>query len=295
MAGKTDVFDREFLSNLQRLTIATKKPFRGAMKGEKRSPKRGTAIEFADYREYVPGDDFRYIDWTLYSRLNRLYVKLFEEEEDLFVYILLDASESMTFGDPRKFECALRLAAAFAYIALSSLNRVQVSAFSDRLGARFGPKRGKGSIFQLFEFLARLEPAGRSGLDRAIKEFSLTTTRTGVVILLSDFLFPGGYAEALAPMVGRGFDIGCVQILDKSEVDPGLEGDLILLDSETGEEREITISPASVRRYRDDLSAYNQGLREWCFARQANYMLATTDIDFRDLVMRYLRIQGFIE
>jgi uncharacterized protein (DUF58 family) len=294
VAGKTDIFDREFLGNLQRLTIAAKRPFRGALKGDNRSPKRGFSIEFADFREYVPGDDFRYIDWTLYGRLDRLYLKLFEEEEDLFVYILVDASQSMAYGSPPKFECALRLAAAFAYVALTSLNRVQVCVFSDRLGPRFGPKRGKASIYALFDFLARAEPSGPSNIARAAREFSLLARRKGVLLILSDFLFPEGYAEGLAPIVGRGFDLGCIQVLDRAEIDPGMEGDLILLDSETGAEREVTMSPTLVRRYREDVSAYNESLRGWCHAHRANYTLVTTDMDFRELVMKYLRVQGFL-
>jgi uncharacterized protein (DUF58 family) len=294
LARKTDIFDKEFLSNLQRLSIAAKKPFRGALKGEKRSPKRGSSIEFADYREYVPGDDFRYIDWVLYGRLDRLYLKLFEEEEDLFTYVLLDESLSMAFGEPTKFETGQRLAAALAYIALSSLNRVQVCTFSHRLTHRFGPKRGKSSIYPLFDFLAAREPVGPSNVGRSLREFNATTSRRGVVVVLSDFLFQEGYKEALAPIVGRGFDVGCIQIMDNAEIDPGMEGDLLLLDSETGEEREVTMSPAAVKRYRDQVSAYNAELREWCFSHRANYTLVTTDMDFRDVVMRYLRLQGFL-
>lgn len=294
MARKTDIFDRQFLSNLQRLSIAVKRPFKGALKGEKRSPKRGTSIEFADYREYVPGDDFRYIDWVLYGRLDRLYLRLFEEEEDLFLYILLDESLSMSFGYPSKFETGQRLAAALAYIALTSLNRVQVCTFSHRLTHRFGPKRGKSSIYPLFDFLAAREPMGPSDLGRSLREFNVTTRRKGVLVVISDFLFQEGYKDALAPIVGRGFDIGCLQVMDTAEVDPGMEGDLLLLDSETGEQREVTMSPAAVRRYRERVSAHNADLRDWCFRHRANYTLVTTDMDFRDVVMRYLRLQGFL-
>lgn len=294
MAARTDIFDREFLGQLERLTIAVKRPFRGVLKGEKRSKKRGSAIEFADYREYVPGDDFRAIDWKLYGRLDRLYLKLFEEEEDLFLYVLLDVSTSMSFGAPSKFEFAQRAAAALAYIALTSLNRVQVAAFSDRLGPRYGPKRGKSSIFAMFDFLARLEPIGLSDIGRSLREFSHATRRPGVLVLLSDYLVPGGYMEGLSSVVGRGFEVGCIQILDRAEIDPGFEGDLLLLDSETGEEREFTVSPASLRQYRAGVSSYCEGLRAWCFARGVNYLLATTDMDFRDLIMRYMRQQGFL-
>lgn len=294
MAKRTDIFDREFLSNLQRLAIVAKRPFKGLLKGEQRSPSRGTSIEFADYREYVPGDDFRYIDWVLYGRLDRLYLRLFEEEEDLFLYILLDESLSMSFGQPSKFETGQRLAAALAYIALSGLNRVQVCTFSHRLTHRFGPKRGRSSIYPLFDFLAGRDPMGPSSIGRSLREFGVTTRRKGVLILLSDFLFQEGYKDALAPIVGRGFDIGCLQVMDTAEVDPGMEGDLLLLDSETGEQREVTMSPAAVRRYRERVSAHNADLRDWCFRHRANYTLVTTDMDFRDVVMRYLRLQGFL-
>ncbi len=296
MAQRTDIFDREFLANLQRLTISARRPFRGILKGEKRSTKRGTSIEFADYREYVPGDDFRYIDWTLYGRLDRLYLKQYEEEEDLFFYVLLDVSRSMDFGRPSKFETSRRLAAALAYIALSSLNRVQVSVFSDRLGPRLGPKRGTSSILPLFDFLANLEPNGpRSAVGRSLREFSLANRRTGVVVILSDFLYPEGYEEGLSELVGRGFEVGCIQVLDRAEIDPGIEGDLLLRDIETGEEREVTISPGSLRRYRAEMNAYCTRLKDWCFAHRVNYVTAVTEMDFSDLVLRYLRRQGFLE
>ncbi len=296
MADRTDIFDREFLGNLERLAIVTKRPFRGVLKGEKRSPKRGSSIEFADFREYVPGDDFRYIDWTLYGRLDRLYLKLYEEEEDLHFYVLLDVSRSMDFGSPGKFQTAQKLAAALAYIALTGLNRVQLAVFSDRLGARYGPKRGKGSIFPMFDFLANQEPIGpRSDVGRALREFALANRRPGVVCVISDFLFPEGYEPGLSALVGRGFEVGCIQILDRAEINPGMEGDLLLRDSETGEEREVTISPASLRRYKQDMEAYCEGLREWCLARRVNFLTAVTEVDFGDLVLRYLRQRGFLE
>ena len=293
MARKTDIFDRQFLSNLQRLSIAVKRPFKGALKGEKRSPKRGTSIEFADYREYVPGDDFRYIDWVLYGRLDRLYLRLFEEEEDLFLYILLDESLSMSFGQPSKFETGQRLAAALAYIALTSLNRVQVCTFSHRLTHRFGPKRGKSSIYPLFDFLAAREPMGPSDLGRSLREFNVTTRRKGVLVVISDFLFQEGYKDALAPIVGRGSTLVASRVMVRPRWTRN-EGDLLLLDSETGEQREVTMSPAAVRRYRERVSAHNADLRDWCFRHRANYTLVTTDMDFRDVVMRYLRLQGFL-
>lgn len=296
MPARTDIFDREFLANLQRLTLSARRPFRGMLKGEKRSPKRGASIEFADFRDYVPGDDFRHVDWTLYARLERLYLKQFEEEEDLFCYVLVDVSRSMDFGSPSKFATAQRLAAAFAYVALSSLNRVQLCAFSERLGPRVGPKRGKSSILPILDFLAALEPVGAaSRAGQAMHEFGLATRRRGVVIVLSDFLYPEGWEGGLAELVGRGFEVGCVQILDRAEIDPDLEGDLTLRDAESGEERDVTISPASLRRYRADMEAHVASLRDWCHAHRANYVTAVTEMDFGDLVMRYLRKQGFLE
>lgn len=288
------LLDPGFLSQLERLSLLTRKAFRGTLKGEKRSKKQGTSIEFADYRDYVAGDDFRRIDWCLYGRLERLFIKLFVEEEDLYVYLLIDRSESMSFGSPAKFRYARQVAAALAYVALCNLDRVMVAAFSSQLDATFGPVRGKASVFRLLEHLERLEPGGATRLSACMKAAALRMKRPGLLIVLSDFLDPSSYGPGLSALLGRGFDVGVIQVLDQTELVPDLVGDLRLVDSETGDAREVTVGGGLLRRYQRTVDAYCGELRAWCMSHGASYVLASTATPVDDLVLRALRQQRLI-
>jgi len=288
------LLDPGFLSQLERLSLLSRKVFRGTLKGEKRSKKQGTSIEFADYRDYVAGDDFRRIDWCLYGRLERLFVKLFVEEEDLYVYLLVDRSESMSFGSPAKFRYARQIAAALAYVALCNLDRVMVAAFSSQLDATLGPVRGKASVFRLLEHLQRLEPGGETRLSACMKAAALRMKRPGLLIVLSDFLDPSAYAPGLSALLGRGFDVGVIQVLDRTELVPDLVGDLRLVDSETGDAREVTVGGGLLRRYQRTVDAYCGELRAWCMSHGASYVLASTATPVDDLVLHALRQQRLI-
>lgn len=290
------LLEPDFLRKLERLSIVTKRVFLGSTKGERQSKKQGTSIEFADYREYVPGDDFRRIDWPLYARQERLFLKLFVEEEDLFVYVLLDTSLSMDFGGPlTKFDYARQLAAALGYVTLYNLDRLTLSAFSQGVHASYGPLRGKGSALQAFAWLSRLAPDGRTDLNRALREYAVLVKKPGVLFVLSDFLDPGGYEPGLNAVVGRGFDVALIQVLDPTELDPDIRGDLKLVDAETQEKREITISYGSLRRYKRAVGQYCSRLRDWCARHQMGYLLATVASPLEDVLFTSLRKQGFIK
>jgi len=289
-----ELLDIGLLSRLERLSMLTHKLFRGSLKGEKRSKKLGTSIEFADYREYAPGDDFRRIDWCLYGRLDKLFVKLYVEEEDLNVYLLIDRSESMAFGEPSKFLYARRLAAALAYIGLCNLDRVGLMAFSSALDDSFGPVRGKPSVFRVFEYLKRLETGGQTRLSACMKSVALRVKRPGLLIVISDFLDRESYRGGLTALLGRGFDIGVIQVLDRTELEPDLVGDLKLVDSETQEEREVTIGSGLLRRYRGAVEDYCGRLRSWCLGHGATYALASTATPIEELVLHALRRHRFL-
>jgi len=288
------LIDPEFLARLERLSLLTHKAFRGTLKGEKRSKKRGTSVEFADYREYVPGDDFRRIDWALYGRLEKLFIKLYVEEEDLYVYILLDRSESMGFGSPSKLLYAKRLAAALGHIALCNLDRVGVIPFSTQLERSYGPSRGRNSVFRLFDYLGRIEAGGETRLSACMRSAALKIKQPGLVIVISDFLDRESYRTGLTALLGRGFDIGVIQVLDQAELEPDLVGDLRLVDAETGEEREVTIGGGLLRRYRRTVDAYCGELKQWCVSHGATYALASTATPFEDLVLHALREHRFL-
>lgn len=284
----------EFLRVLERLSLLSKRAYAGALQGEKRSTRRGVSVEFADYRDYVPGDDLRYLDWNVYGRLDRLLLKLFVEEEDLRVYLLLDHSRSMHFGEPRKFDHARKLVAALSYIALCGLDRVVIQAFSDHLEPGLRPLRGKANSGRIFDYLERLEADGGTGIDRALPRFAHEHTQPGLCVVVSDFLDPVGYQQGLTALLGRRFDLIALQVLSPDELNPAATGDLKLLDSETGESREVTISGSLLRRYRRNAENYCEELRTWCIGRGIAYLRTTTDDPIETMVLSALRRLGFV-
>lgn len=289
-----DLRDPEFLRSLERLTLVSKRAYAGALKGEKRSTKRGVSVEFADYRDYAPGDDLRYLDWNIYARLDKLLLKLYVEEEDLRVYLLLDRSRSMGFGSPTKFDYARRLIAALAYIGLSGLDRVTVASFSGGLDRGLPPLRGGGNVFRVFDYLAALEPTGETDLGGALARFAHEHSRPGLCVVASDFLDPAGYDRGLNALLARQFDLVVVQVLAPEELNPAVVGDLKLLDSETGQTREVTISDSLLRRYRERARDYCETLRQFCLGRGMNYVRTTTDEPVETLVQSALRRMGLV-
>src|SRR5437660_10042225 len=213
-----------FLAQLEQLELAARKIFLGRLKGERRSKRRGQSVEFMDFRNYVVGDDLRFLDWNLYARLDRLFIRLFLEEEDLHFYILIDNSLSMDFGTPSKLHYASQIAAALGFIGLVNLDRVVVEAFNDRLTQTMPAARGRRSVWRLMDFLQKIEPAGPSDMARSLRSFSLKCSGKGIVVLISDFMDKGGYEEALRYLIARQLDIYVIQILSQEEIDPEIVG-----------------------------------------------------------------------
>lgn len=295
MLTAQQLFDSDFLKKLEMLSLAAKKAFRGTIKGEKRSTKRGTSVEFADFRAYSPGDDFRRVDWNVYGRLEKLFLKLFMEEEDLEIQILVDCSASVSFGEPKKIDFARRLAAALGYIGLTNLDRVGMALFSDRVRSVFPSVRGRPYIFQMFDFLSRVECEGQTHFNTCLRDFAQRVPRAGVAVVLSDFLVKDGYQSGLRGLLSRGFEVNVIQVLDRSEVEPNLVGDLKLVDAETGETKEVTISAGALRAYRAAVESYCAQLRQHCLTYGMNYIRATTDTPFEDLVLKSLRAAGVVK
>src|SRR3954452_1183519 len=224
------LLDPEFLTRLEQLELVSRKIFLGVMKGERRSKRKGQSVEFADYRNYVKGDDLRFLDWNLFARLDRLFLRLFMEEEDLHFHVLLDNSLSMDFGTPTKLHFAKQVAAALGFIGLVNLDRVVVEAFNDRLTQTMPAARGRRSLWGLLEFLDKIEAAGPSNLAQALRAFSIKCSGKGIVVVLSDFMDKGGYEDALRSLVARQLDVYVIQILSQEEIEPDLVGDLKLVD-----------------------------------------------------------------
>jgi uncharacterized protein (DUF58 family) len=289
------LFDSDFLAKLEQLYLLSKKLFRGAHRAERRSRQIGSSLEFADYRNYTLGDDLRSIDWNIYGRLDRLFVKLFEQEQDLDISFLLDASASMRWspegsGRISKFDQARRIAASLAYIGLANLDRVNVHFFASRLEEDLGLCRGKGQFHKVLDFL-RQAPAleGATHLSTSLRTFSQRMKRRGLVFVLSDLFDPMGFEEGLALLRHQQFEVHVIHVLDPVELRPGATGDLRLIESETGEAYEVTASESLLRRYHAEVDAFLQKAAAFCTEHGIGYAQATTAVPFEDLVLRVLR------
>jgi len=289
------LLDESFIRKLDMLSLVSRKVIIGRMRGEQRSKRRGISSEFAEHRDYSPGDDTRFIDWNIYGRLNRLFTKLFYEEEDLHVSILIDASQSMEHGLSNKFDYARRVAAALGYIAAAGLDRVSVSAFSDHVNERLRPFRGKRQVWRMFDFLENLQCAGMTSLQAACRQFAVQTRGKGITILISDFLDEHGYEEALRQFVGRNQDLFVLHVLSREELTPEVAGDIKLLDCETGNETEISVSSALLKTYRKNVNVFCRGLKDYCGSRGIGYLFAATDTPFDQLILSYLRRVGLVK
>ena len=295
----------ELLRRLEQFQLLARRRAKSSLKGERRSKARGQSVEFADYRSYVSGDDFRYLDWNLYGRLDRLFLKLYEEERELPVTVFLDASESMAFGEPRKFDFARQVAAAVGYVALCGFDRVSVMIFPDmlpmteselktrsqELAARGALRavRGRKSALQFFQNINQLTAGGATELNEALRRGALQVRQAGVAVVLSDFLDPAGYESGLTALVGRGFQVNAVQILAPDELNPAAYGDLRLIDSETGAQQEVTFGKYRLYAYKQTVQNFCQRLREYCSSRGINFFMAGSDTPLEELLLKQLR------
>ena len=304
-----------FLATLDQLVLVTRRARVGTFKGERKSPRRGGSVEFADYREYAPGDDFRQIDWNAYARMEKLFLRLFVEEEDATVHVLLDASESMKWSD--KWQYAQKLAAALGYIALLGMDRLSAAAIppspkrrgganaradeasSKRASAGEGgevmrPLRGKAYALQFFEWLTSLEPGGSASPQNALARYAANVRRAGPLLLVSD-LMDDGWQSAIQKLSERNYEITLLHILAPDELEPALEGDLKLLDSETNSAIEITADYDLLERYRARVRAWQHDWSKFSSARGINYLPITTSQSFQELVLNYLRRQQVLK
>jgi uncharacterized protein (DUF58 family) len=292
MSETTPLLTPELLSRLERMELVSRKVFRGRMKGERRSRRKGQSVEFADFRNYVPGDDVRFIDWNTYARLDRLFLKMFLEEEDLHFYALVDASGSMDFGDPTKLYFAKQLAAALAFIGLARGDRVKIETLGQSSAAPV--LRGRRSLWTMLEYLESIAAPEMVSLADGCKSFCLRNTGKGIVVLISDLLDKTGYEAALRYLLAQEMDIYVIQILSAVEMEPELQGDLELIDCEDGDKAEITVSAPLMKRYKRTLAAFIDSAREFCTRRGILHVLARNDVPVDAMVTGYLRERGLV-
>jgi uncharacterized protein (DUF58 family) len=283
------VFDEAFLRQLERLLLLMRSPVRGGLKGGRRSVKRGQSVEFADYRDYSLGDDLRQLDWNVYARLERLFVKLFVEEEDVTVTFLVDASASMAAGRPPKLLFAKRAAAALGYIGLASEDRVSVSVLGGRTARRQPALRGSGRVFRLLSNLSAITTAeGSTDLLATARRAAAMLTGRGVLVLISDLLDPNA-ERAVRELAGTSAELIIIHVLSPDELDPKLEGDVRLVDSETGDAIDVTVDLATIDAYKARLAAWQAGFADIAAKRRASYVTVSSDVPLAELVFAELR------
>lgn len=284
----------DFLNQLEKLRLVSRRILAGRSQGERRSMRRGVSVEFADHRQYHPGDDFRYIDWNILGRLDRLFVKMFVEEEDLTVHLLIDSSKSMSFGATPKFEHALRTAAALGYIGLVNLDRVGATAFSSERRSTLSPHRGRAHVHLLFSFLEKLKPSGATALTSALRDLAHSGATPGLAILFSDLLDPLGYQDGLLALRSRGFEVVVIHILSDEELSPSLAGEFRFFDSETGANLDVTIDQDTLKVYLANLERMLEEAEQFCLAHEIDYVRSSSTVPFEELVLHYLRHGGVI-
>jgi uncharacterized protein (DUF58 family) len=289
------LFDPELMRKLDQLALVSRKVFAGKMRGERLTKRRGESVEFADYRNYVSGDDLRFLDWNIFARLDQLFIKLFLQEEDLHVSILIDGSKSMQWGHPDKWLYARRLAAAMAYIGLVNFDRVSLYVYAHGLRSELVGIRGRRWMANVVEFLTGAEASGVSNLSLAAKQFSIRHPQPGIVLVLSDFCEKGGYETGMRYLLGRNYDLYFVHVLSPEEIDPPWAGDLRLTDVEDEDVAEVTITRALIQRYRQNVQAYALALKNDCTRRGISYLFTGTDVPFEQMVFSYFRRRGLLQ
>lgn len=292
------LFDEPTLRKLNQLSLIAERVRSGAIKGERRSARRGSSVEFADYRDYTPGDDLRRLDWNIYARLERPFIKLFEEEEDLAVHILLDGSRSMDWGEGElhKFRYAQRLAAGLGAIALAAGDSLTLSMLQGgRVAAEFGPTRGQVGLARMLTFVEKLQPDGQTDLNAALRQYAITPRRPGLVVLISDLLTESGYESGLRPMLGRGHEAALLHVLAPDELDPSLTGDLQLVDSETAQAQDVSLDGGLRRLYRERALAWVQQHQADCRKQGIRYISLLTNHPWDQAILLELRKAGVVK
>ncbi len=281
------LLDPEFLKKLENLELVIRGRYHGVLSGRRLTPRAGMSLEFAEYKEYYPGDDLRYVDWNLYGRLGKLFVKVFTREEDVPMYLFLDVSRSMAIGG--KLEYAARLAGALAYLSLKDLNRVGIFPFAGDLVQGVPPRGGHRQIFEIFRFLRDVEPAGETSINESLARFARARRESGLAILLSDMLSEDGFEEGLARLLYHRYEVIVLHVLAPQDLDPSLRGELRLRDVEDQSELPLYANRDTLRYYEQNLEQYRQRLETFCRGRDILYIPISSGEPLEETVFGTLR------
>ena len=292
----------QFLKQLEAFHIRSNHSFRGKFRGERRSPNRGVGMEFADYRLYEPGDDLRHVDWNIYARLGKLFIKLFHADEGLPLALLIDNSRSMEFGSPTKLTCAKQIAAALGYIALGHADSVAVYTCAERLSAALPPASSTSQFSRLTQVLNTIATHGQTRLTECLRQLPMYQRHPCAVAVLSDFLDPNGYEQGFKLLAGRGFSLTAIHLMSPEEMNPQVYlentptgGDWLVEDAETGETRAITINPETLSQYQIQQQTFCETLQRFCTHQGIGYAQLQSDMPIEPFILQELHRAGFIQ
>lgn len=286
----------DLLSQLRRLKLQPKSQYRGRLKGERRSRNHGVGLEFADYRPYQTGDDLTHVDWNLYARSGRRFIKLFQAEANLTVYFLIDSSSSMGLGDPTKLDLAKQIVTALSYIALANFDQVQIYTCQQRLLTVLASTYSNTQFPKVAQALATISAEGQTDLESCLKQFA-EQNEPGIVILISDF-FDGAthaYQKGLISLVGQQFEVTAIQILCRAEQQPNFAGGVQLTDIETGQSKEITVSAQVLVSYQRRLQQFLAQTVQFCRGHAITYLLTSSESSLEQVILHDLRQTGLVQ
>jgi uncharacterized protein (DUF58 family) len=286
-----DLLDSDFISRLEKLDILSRKILTGKLRGEKATHHKGSSVDLADFRDYTPGDDVRFVDWNVFARLDRLLVKLFLAEEDFFLHILLDVSKSTDYGEPNKADYLRRVAAALGYVGLVNQGWVTITAMADGVSAAISPMRGRRRLPEMLRFVMSQNPAGRSNFAESCGRFVRARRHKGICVVLSDFLFRD-VRPGLRLLTAAGHDLYCIQTLSPQEMEPVIDGDSRLVDLESGEAVEARVS--SIEQYKTKLDAHCTQVAAEIQRAGGRLVRVSTERPFDELILDCLRRQGLL-
>ncbi len=282
VSEKDEIFDPAFLDRLRVLFLRLRKRKQLKKRGLQSTPATGFTREFKDFRHYTPNDDYRAIDWRLYARLERLFIRLFEEVQEFHVHILLDTSGSMQTPYPEKRVTGLRLAVALAYMGLVGQHKVSLYQLGDQIHQTLPPLKGQGKIQEFIDALIRMEFDGVTQLEHCFEDFRPPRQRYGIIFVISDLF--GAEVESAAKALHRTAhwpgESNLIHLVHPREFEPGLDGEVELIDTETREKRRMWLTKSEVRKYKDTVSRYIEGIQQECITRQMNYFPWSTDQGF---------------
>lgn len=297
-SAREELFDEQFLERLELLQVIARRLFRGRQRAERKTRKVGSGLEFADHRDYSPGDDIRYLDWKVFIRFRHALIRLFEEDEDLPIRVIVDVSDSMLTHDGAKLRYAQQVGAALAYVGLANLDRVGLTCMSQKVHETLPAVRGKGRIFRVFDFLRTTSRGGPTDIRQGCTRVAAQANQPGLTVVLSDFYDLDGAFEGLNMLRFRKHEPVAIQVIDPREADPtrtGLRGDVKLVDCEGSAHKDVTLSPRALRAYADAHERFCQQLEQNCRSRGIGYIRANIDIPFDDLVLRMFRMGGILQ